>query len=93
MVTMTEKELEVLDTYEIGYDRQQCRVLANGSSFEAYVYLKKDLEFTSLPSESYLQAITKMFEEAGHSLHEFEICKVDVSSGAVKVVKVQNLEA
>jgi gamma-glutamylcyclotransferase len=86
LATLTEKELSILDSYEIGYTRESISVvLADGSSFEAYIYLKQNLQFSCLPSESYMQAIARMFREAKHPIEELEINRVD-ECGSVQLV-------
>lgn len=89
LVTLNEEELAILDSYEIGYSRETCSVVANGSSFEAFIYLKQDLNFSYLPSESYMQAIERMLREANHPAEHIEVCRAD-EDGSVQVVDIWN---
>lgn len=93
LVSTSLKELEVLDSFEIGYTRQVCTVLAKETSIshdDVYIYLKDDLEFICPPSYAYLQAIARMYEEGGHPTTGFEIAKVSIT-GSVETVTVQDL--
>jgi hypothetical protein len=65
LVTLTERELQRLDTYETNYKRKLMKVYDNNfNEFTAFVYICKDTKFVSYPSKAYLDAIYKNIKEA-----------------------------
>lgn len=66
---LTQEQIDILDRYEPGYTRKRKFVkvrLSNGESkrVKAFVYVRDDNAYTSPPSESYMQAIRTMLDEA-----------------------------
>ena len=65
LVTLTERELKILDTYETNYKRKLMKVYDNNfNEFTAFVYICNDTTFVSYPSKAYLDAIYKNIKEA-----------------------------
>ena len=61
IVTLTLEELEKLDQYELGYNRERITVMLHetGEIIECHVYIRIDYIFQRMPSEEYLLAIHK----------------------------------
>tara|TARA_B110000259_G_scaffold9067_1_gene10025 strand:- start:676 stop:1137 length:462 start_codon:yes stop_codon:yes gene_type:complete len=65
LVTLTERELKILDTYETNYKRKLMKVYDNNfNEFTTFVYICNDTKFVSYPSKAYLDAIYKNIKEA-----------------------------
>jgi gamma-glutamylcyclotransferase (GGCT)/AIG2-like uncharacterized protein YtfP len=64
---LTQSQLERLDTFETGYERQIKKVIAivdgDEVSVKAFVYIKTDPTFIELPSGKYLSAVQKTVQE------------------------------
>jgi hypothetical protein len=66
LVEMYDHELEALDKYESTYERVKLKAVCQQepvTTTEAYVYIRKDFTFVSVPSVKYLRAIRKMLDE------------------------------
>lgn len=68
---LNEEEMQKLDTFENGYTRTKTVIcLENDREVYAYIYVKKNNTFSYFPSETYLEAISKMLDDrSGYKDH------------------------
>ncbi len=85
---VTETDLEKLDKYEIGYEKQwKTVVLKNGEKVKAIVYVKEDNSYYHPPSESYLRAIHKTLTETDRiHHHKIMVRAINPKTKKVKVI-------
>ncbi len=62
-VELTELQLNLLDTYESGYERRIIKCVVENEEYQCHVYIKKNNQFKSFPSDDYLRAINTMLND------------------------------
>lgn len=66
LISLTSKQLKLIDSYQTGYRRE--KIIAtiegkNNAEVEAYTYFKNNIEFTHVPSNEYLKSIDLMLQD------------------------------
>ena len=64
-VTLNDHQLQKLNKFEKGYSLIQKDIVIKNKVINAFVYVKDKIEFSKLPSDSYMNAINDMLNDRG----------------------------
>jgi hypothetical protein len=64
-VTLNDDQLEKLNKFEKGYSLVQKDIIIKNKVVNAFLFIKDNIEFSKLPSNSYMNAINNMLNDRG----------------------------
>ncbi len=96
VLKLTNSQLAKLDTYESGYTREKINIVCQSIMgkervIEGFVYIKNDITFNYLPSQSYMESIRSMLDQ--RQMNHTEKIKIRcVKDGIIKDIGIWDPE-
>jgi len=86
LVKLTEKELQIMDTYEGGYRREKLLIKPYDKKrrIAAWVYIKETTDYIKPPSEEYLAAIRKQLDDVARPVRKNIIIRSVDEDGRIR---------